>query len=264
MTTMNISSNSVEDILGYGVWSQSLSDLAHTLDLLLDQPSTCRWLACMNPHSYAVAVQDQAFQQALQAADWLTPDGVGILMASRMQGGGVVQRITGFDVFVAMNTALQGRKGSVFFLGASEDTLSLIRARMARDYPDVRVAGCLSPPFRDSFSAEENRAMIDAVNVSGADVLWVAMTAPKQEKWLAAHSGQLQVRFAGAIGAVFDFYAGKVQRSSPLFQRLGLEWFPRLLREPRRLWRRMLVSAPIFLWHAWRGRRRRAPALPPT
>ena len=257
MTNPSLGPGRVENILGYSVWSGNIDALAQELGEQLDRGRSCRWLACLNPHSYAVALNDHAFEQALQAADWLIPDGIGVVYASRMQHGAIRQRITGFDTFVAVNQALHRRGGSVFFLGASEETLDLIRQRMSRDYPAVRVAGCLSPPFREAFSAQENQQMIDAVNASGADVVWVAMTAPKQEKWLAAHAGLMQVKFAGAIGAVFDFYAGKVQRSSPVFQQLGLEWLPRLLREPRRLWRRMFISAPIFVWHAWRGRKRR-------
>ena len=110
------------------------------------------------------------------------------------------------------------------------------------------------------FSDAENMAMTAAVNAARADVLWVGMTAPKQEQWLHAQWPQLEVRVAGAIGAVFDFYAGRIKRSHPLFQRLGLEWLPRLLQEPRRLWRRTFVSTPRFLWDVWRfGIRKRQP-----
>jgi len=92
--------------------------------------------------------------------------------------------------------------------------------------------------------------MIDAINATQADVLWVGMTAPKQEKWIYVNRERLEVRFAAAIGAVFDFYTGRVKRSHPVFQWLGLEWLPRLVQQPRRLWRRMFISAPIFLWDA--------------
>jgi len=89
--------------------------------------------------------------------------------------------------------------------------------------------------------------MIEAVNRAGPDVLWVGMTAPKQEKWIHQNKDKLNVKFIGAVGAVFDFYAGNVKRSHPWFQEHGLEWLPRLLQEPRRLWRRTFVSAPLFL-----------------
>jgi N-acetylglucosaminyldiphosphoundecaprenol N-acetyl-beta-D-mannosaminyltransferase len=140
--------------------------------------------------------------------------------------------------------------GSCFFLGSTTETLEAIRARMASDFPSIRVVGVYSPPFRPEFTAEDNDRMIEAVNASGADVLWVGLTAPKQEKWIHRHRGRLAVNFAGPIGAAFDFYVGNIKRAGPFWQDLGLEWLPRLLQEPRRLWRRSLVSAPRFFYRA--------------
>jgi N-acetylglucosaminyldiphosphoundecaprenol N-acetyl-beta-D-mannosaminyltransferase len=156
--------------------------------------------------------------------------------------------LTGSDVFYRINQELGKQEGrSAFFLGSSEDTLGLVQARMRRDFPRVRVAGTHSPPFKETFSPEENEAMIEAINRARPDVLWVGMTAPKQELWLFEHMHRLDVKFAAAIGAVFDFFSGKVERSHPAFQNAGLEWLPRLLRQPRRLWRRTVISAPRFL-----------------
>jgi N-acetylglucosaminyldiphosphoundecaprenol N-acetyl-beta-D-mannosaminyltransferase len=215
----------------------------------------CRWLACMNPHSYAVSLNDLAFSKALHEADWLIPDGAGVVLASKILGGQIRERVTGSDIFKGVLEALNKKGGhSVFFLGATEETLTAIRERMAVDFLGIRVAGTYSPPFKPEYSVEENDAMIAAINAANTEVLWVGMTAPKQEKWIFENRARLNVKFAGAIGAVFDFYTGRVKRSHPLFQRLGLEWLPRLVQQPRRLWRRMFVSAPIFLWHvikAW-------------
>jgi N-acetylglucosaminyldiphosphoundecaprenol N-acetyl-beta-D-mannosaminyltransferase len=116
------------------------------------------------------------------------------------------------------------------------------------------VAGTFSPPYKPEFSPAELDMMIAAINAVRPDVLWVGMTAPKQEKWIYQNRHRLQVKFIGAVGAVFDFYTGRVKRSHPIFQNLGLEWLPRLLQEPRRLWRRMGVSAPIFIWHVLKAK----------
>ena len=222
-----------------------------------EAPHPCRWLACMNPHSYAVSLNDSAFSQALHEADWLVPDGAGIVLASKILGGNIRERVTGSDVFKGVLEALNAKVGhSVFFLGATEETLAAIRARMAVDYPNVRIAGTYSPTFKPSYSSAELDQMVNAINAAEPDVLWVGMTAPKQEKWIYQNRARLNVRFAGAIGAVFDFYTGRVKRSHPVFQRLGLEWLPRLVQQPRRLWRRMFVSAPIFLWHVVKARLR--------
>lgn len=120
---------------------------------------------------------------------------------------------------------------------------------MAQDFPNIELAGAYSPPFKPEYTRAELDEMIAAVNAVEPDVLWVGMTAPKQEKWIYDNLSMLDVKFVGAIGAVFDFYTGRVKRAHPIFQKLGLEWLPRLLQQPRRLWRRMFISAPIFLWH---------------
>lgn len=219
---------------------------------------SCQWLACLNPHSYAVAKGDAEFSLALHNADWLIPDGAGILLASRIQGGNIRERITGSDIFQHMHRLMEREGGlRVFFLGSTEETLALIREKMAVDFPNIQVAGTYSPPFKAEYSPLELDQMIDAINAAQADVLWVGMTAPKQEKWIYANRERLQVCFAAAIGAVFDFYTGRVKRSHPVFQSLGLEWLPRLVQQPRRLWRRMFISAPIFLWDAVKSRNAR-------
>lgn len=237
-----------ENILGYSTWKSGLESIVNNVVTHIYSKQQCAWLACFNPHSYVVALDDAEFTVALNEADWLVPDGAGIVLASKVLGGSIRQRITGSDIFYALNERMNSIGNfSVFFLGATEECLADIQLRMARDYPNVRFAGCYSPPFKPEYSETEIEAMISAINQAGADVLWVGMTAPKQEKWLHQHSGRLNVKFGAAIGAVFDFYTGRVERSHPFFQRIGLEWLPRLIQEPRRLWRRNFVSTPIFL-----------------
>ncbi len=245
-----------ENILGYAVDRSNVEECSDAIMTTLTQGDrSCRWLACLNPHSYAVALDDRSFASALHDANWLVPDGVGVVWASAVLGGQVHVRVTGSDIFSALHQRMNAFGGlSVFFLGASEQTLEQIRARMALDFPNIRVAGTYSPPFKPTYSEQELDAMIAAINATKPDVLWVGMTAPKQEKWIFENGARLDVSFAAAVGAVFDFYTGNVKRSHPVFQRLGLEWLPRLLQQPRRLWRRMLVSAPIFVAHVLRAR----------
>lgn len=248
-----------ERMLGYEIDDLSVercvADIFDSMAGQADAASRCKWLACMNPHSYAVSLDDGQFARALRDAEWLVPDGAGVVLASRLLGGAIRERVTGSDVFSGLHQRMNAVGGmSVFFLGATEETLALIRERMAKDYPNIKVAGTYSPPFKPSYSPAELDEMINAINAVEPDVLWVGMTAPKQEKWIYENRARLNVRFAGAIGAVFDFYTGRVKRSHPVFQRLGLEWLPRLVQQPRRLWRRMFVSAPIFLWHVLRER----------
>jgi len=249
-----------EDLCGLQVLETSLDQLASDIERQLapGRPAAC--LACLNPHSHFLTLVYPQFRQALLQVDWLVPDGAGIILASRLTGGALRRRITGADVFHRVCRMLQVRGGMrVFFLGSSDDTLQRIRERMIVDYPDVVFAGSYAPPFSDGFSDADTKAMIEAVNAARADVLWIGMTAPKQEVWINQHLARLDVRFAGAIGAVFDFYSGKVPRAPLLLQRLGLEWLLRLVQQPRRLWRRTFVSAPLFLLHVLAHRLRARP-----
>ena len=242
-----------EDVLGYAVGKLDVRACINEVVLSIkssDSSSSCRWLACINPHSYVLAIDDSLFSKALHEADWLIPDGVGVVIASKILGGRIHQRVTGSDIFLGVLKEMSLQGGcSVFFLGSSVETLAVIRARMKLDFPNVVVSGTYSPPFKDIFSKDDNERMVKAINDLAPDVLWVGLTAPKQEKWLHEHSEQLNVKVAAAVGAVFDFYGGNVRRSSLVFQHLGLEWLPRLFQQPRRLWKRSFISAPIFLWH---------------
>ncbi len=171
-------SPSVENIAGYAVGTQNIS--ACVADVVAwieqtqpDQPG--RWLACLNPHSYAVALDDPLFAQALHAADWLIPDGAGIVLASKLLGGQIRERVTGSDIFRDVQMALNRSGGyRVFFLGSTEATLAAIRQRLAQDYPNLHIAGTYSPPFKAEFSTDDNQAMITAINAAAPDVLWVA------------------------------------------------------------------------------------------
>ncbi|MCB2141256.1 WecB/TagA/CpsF family glycosyltransferase [bacterium] len=237
-----------ENIMGYQVLNSKLMPCLDAIVNWIEEGDFCKWLGCINPHSYVVSVDDPGFSRVLHDADWLVPDGAGIVMASRVLGGHITQRVTGSDIFQGIHSRINHGGSKVFFLGSTETTLKSIRKQMGIDWPGIQIVGMYSPPFKPIFSKEETKAMLSAVNATAPDVLWVGMTAPKQEKWLFENRGNLNVKFAGAVGAVFDFYTGRVKRSHPVFQRLGFEWLPRLIREPRRLWARNLVSTPRFFY----------------
>ena len=207
-----------------------------------------RYLVCANPHSLEIARSDPLFRRSILKADIITPDGAGIVLASRILKGSIKKRITGSDIFREVSLQLNREGGyRYFFLGSTDDNLSRIREKMKKDFPNIEIAGTHSPSFNPTFSDEENKNILEIINAAEPDVLWVGMTAPKQEKWIYMHREKLNVRFIGAVGAVFDFYIGTVKRSHPWFLKHGLEWLPRLLKEPRRLWYRNFISNPKFL-----------------
>lgn len=242
-------------VLGYAVFAGSVDDCVRDVIASVAEGRRSRWLACINPHSYVVARGRGEFRMALEAADWLVPDGIGFVFGARFLGERMTERVTGFDIFEGVNASLNSRGGgSVFLLGSSDETLEKMRLGIERDWPSLRVCGVYSPPFRVKFTEADSLAMREAVNAAKPDVLWVGMTAPKQEEWLHSNLHRLNFGFAAAVGAVFDFYAGNIRRSPALFRRAGLEWLPRLLQEPRRLWRRTLVSGPMFVWSVVKAR----------
>ncbi|MGN0302836.1 MAG: WecB/TagA/CpsF family glycosyltransferase [Prevotella sp.] len=205
----------------------------------------------INAFSYDNARKDVLFSEALQKGDVLIPDGISIVKACRFLNAKSQpkERIAGWDLFVYEMEKLNRVGGKVMFLGSSDAVLNLIRQRVAEKYPKIEV-DTYSPPYKPVFSDEENEAMISAINHSNPDLLWIGMTAPKQEKWAYTHLDRLDVHcHIGTIGAVFDFFAGTVKRAPERWQRVGLEWLYRLLSEPRRMWRRYFIGNAKFIYY---------------
>ena len=204
----------------------------------------------INAHSFVVAQQDATFADALQEADALIPDGISIVRAARWLKveNAPDEKIAGADLYAFEMDKLEKKGGTCFFLGSSPEVLKSIKFRVEEKYPHIRVE-TFSPPFTASFTRTENLEMMDAVKKANPDLLWVGMTAPKQEKWLYDHWQELDIHcHTGAIGAVFDFVAGTKKRAPQKWIDLGLEWLYRLLQEPRRLAGRYLRDNPVFLW----------------
>ena len=215
----------------------------------------------INAHSYNVAQKDDAFAMALRNGDYLIPDGASIVKACRWlkAKSQPKERIAGWDLFEYemsfLNSKMQKcknermNKGRVMFMGSSEKALTLIRERAAVDYPHLDII-TYSPPFKPEFSDEDNQTMIQAINDAAPDLLWIGMTAPKQEKWTYQHWDELNIHcHCGTVGAVFDFYAGTVKRAPLWWQRNSMEWLHRLIMEPRRMWRRYIIGAVKFLYY---------------
>lgn len=203
----------------------------------------------INAHSYNTALKDSLFAEALTKGDVLIPDGASVVMACRWlkAKSQPTERIAGWDLFVHEMDRLNRKGGTCFFMGSSEKVLELIRKRAAVDYPNIKVE-TYSPPYKPEFSEEENKGIIEAINKANPDLLWIGMTAPKQEKWTYTHWKELDIHcHVGTIGAVFDFFAGTVERAPLWWQEHGLEWLYRLLKEPKRMWRRYIIGNTLFL-----------------
>ena len=205
----------------------------------------------VNAHSYNTARKDSLFAEALTNGDVLIPDGVSIVKACKWikAKSQPKERIAGWDLFSFEMEKLERESGTVMFMGSSQKVLDLIVKRAAEVYPHLKVV-TYSPPYKPEFSDEDNKAIIDAINAANPDLLWIGMTAPKQEKWTYSHWEELDIHcHVGTIGAVFDFFAGTVERAPMWWQRHGLEWLYRLLKEPKRMWRRYIIGNALFLWN---------------
>ena len=225
------------NIMNYHVFINNLD----TLDLTKRQV-----INTINPHSYVTAKDDKLFFDALQDSDLLIPDGSGIVMAAKFINKQIIKKIAGADLHQFLLENMNKISGKVFYMGASQKTLDKINEKIKIEYPNIIVES-YSPPFKAEFLEKENQVIIDKINDFNPHVLFIGMTAPKQEKWLHTHKAKLNFTISSSIGAVFDFYAGTVERPSEFWVDMHLEWLPRLLKEPKRLWRRNLVSTPLFL-----------------
>lgn len=236
------------NILGFHISNLGLkTDSQNAMNFILTNRNN-KYMACANPHSLIEASGDTLFATALNKADILLPDGTGVLLAAKVLNLNISERVAGIEFFLSLTRLCNHQKHiKIFFLGSTDEVLRKLVARIHQDFPQIEVCGVYSPPFKDEFSDQDNQAMIDAITAVQPHILWVGMTAPKQEKWIYQNKDKLNVNFIGAIGAVFDFYSGSKKRAPDWVCNMGLEWLPRLLREPRRLWGRNFVSTPLFL-----------------
>ena len=224
-------------LLGYTIFKKSLESIDFVNKKIINT---------INPHSYCLSRNDELFNKALQSSDILLPDGIGISFASKILNNQTIKKIAGADVHLYLLQQANLKSQKVFYLGASEITLQLIADRIAQEFPNIQVAS-YSPPYKPVFSIDDTKKMLAKVNEFKPEILFVGMTAPKQEKWVYTNKEQLDANIIVSIGAVFDFYAGTVKRSSQFWISIGLEWFPRFLREPKRLAKRNLGSTPKFI-----------------
>jgi N-acetylglucosaminyldiphosphoundecaprenol N-acetyl-beta-D-mannosaminyltransferase len=204
-----------------------------------------RYICICNVHSVVTATRDPEFKKAVNGADMATPDGAPIAWALRQLGFPAQKRINGPDLMWRYLCEAERVGQTVFFYGSTNDTLAKLRSSIAREFPSLKVAGMYSPPFRTA-SWSEDEAEVEEINRSGANVVFVGLGCPKQEKWMAAHQGRINAVMIG-VGAAFDYHSGTVRRAPLWWQHNGLEWLYRLVSDPRRLLKRYMVTNTLFI-----------------
>ncbi|MFT3886348.1 MAG: WecB/TagA/CpsF family glycosyltransferase [Flavobacteriales bacterium] len=221
----------------------------------LGRAHTSSYVCCVNVHMCVEARNDKAFAQVVNGADLATADGMPMLKALNLFHGTKQERVAGNDIMPALLAEAERQGLSVYLYGGEQRVLDTIVARVAKDHPALRIAGTCSPPFRP-LSEQEMEAMAADITASGAHIVLVSLGCPKQEKWMAAMKGRIPAVMLG-MGGAFLLYAGVDTRAPKWMRDLSLEWVYRLALEPRRLWKRYLVTNTTFLWlfaRAWSQR----------
>lgn len=209
-----------------------------------------RYLCFCNVHAVVEMQRNRGLEQALSEADMVLPDGMPVAWMLRRLGFSRQERINGPDFMHKYCEYAEKHGKSIYFYGSTSNTLAALKCWAALEFPDLKIAGSISPPFRD-LTPEEDETVIRHINASGAGVLFVGLGCPKQEQWMAAHRDRIHAVMVG-VGAAFDYHAGTLKRAPLWMQRTGLEWLYRLCCEPRRLWKRYLVTNTLFVAGALR------------
>lgn len=233
------------NVLGLEVAALTIPLAIRTIDAWIDNNES--HYVCVTPvHSVVLCQDDLKLKSVFNASGLITPDGMPLVWLGRLKGYSYMNRVYGPDLMLAVCKHSQKKGYRHFFYGGAERVPDLLVKNLKSWYPDLSIAGTFSPPFR-SLSIKEDVKIVDMINRNAPDILWVGLGAPKQEYWMAEHIDLLNVPVLIGVGAAFDFHAG-IKRQAPYWmQRSGLEWSFRLLSEPKRLWKRYIVSNPRFV-----------------
>ncbi len=235
-------------VLGVPVNVLPLSRVLGVMEDWIRDPNSRRWIAVTSSHGIVEGHRSSYFKQVLQSADLSVPDGRWTARAAARKARAKTEQIRGADLLWEFCRFASDRGYSSYFYGDTDETLAQCRRRLLEHFPNLRIAGAYSPPFRE-LTPREDAEIIERINRARPDVLWVALGLPKQEKWIFTHRSRLDVPIAVAIGAAVKFVGGSVKSAPEWASRSGAEWLWRLLHEPRRVWRRALVYGPQFAAH---------------
>jgi N-acetylglucosaminyldiphosphoundecaprenol N-acetyl-beta-D-mannosaminyltransferase len=233
------------DILGVNVSAISMEDAVEAIQ---------RWIGSRVPnyvcvtgvHGIIESLGDSRLQRIHNEAGLVTPDGMPLVWMARSLGFNRTRRVYGPDLMRAMSELSAARGYRQFYYGGDHGIAERLKKQLTRDYPGLEVVGTLTPPFRP-LTAEEDAAVTACINAIKPDIVWIGLSTPKQELWMAEHVGRIDAPVMIGVGAAFDFLAGAKKQAPAWMRQSGLEWLFRLAQEPRRLWRRYLAIVPRFL-----------------
>jgi len=233
------------DVLGVHVSAITLGTALSRISEWIDRDAQ-HYVSITGVHGVMESQDDEELRQIHNAAGMVTPDGMPMVWSAHRAGAPDVERVYGPDLMLA-TSRVAATKGWRFFLyGGKEGVAEQLAANLETWYPGLQVVGWHSPPFRP-LSHDEDAELVASINALDPQVIWVGLSTPKQERWMASHVGRVRATVMVGVGAAFDMHTGQVRQAPRWMQRTGLEWLFRLLQEPRRLWRRYLRNNPRFL-----------------
>ena len=233
------------NILGVGVHAITMAQALDQISTWIEQ-SARQYVCICTVHTIMECRQSEEVRRAVNQAGLATPDGMPLVWLGRLKSKHAVTRVYGPDLMLALCELSAQRGYRHFFYGGAAGVAELLAQRLQARFPGLQVAGTYAPPYRPA-AYEEASQTIDLINQAKPDIIWVGLGTPKQDLWMAAHRHRLTAPVLIAVGAAFDFHAGRIPQAPQWMQRSGLEWFFRLLHEPRRLWYRYLVYNPLFI-----------------
>jgi len=245
-----------KNVLGVGISAVSYGDVVEACSRWIGERRAAlragaplppaRYLCVTSVHGVITAWKNPDLRSVLNRADGATPDGMPVVWALRSFGVRDQGRVYGPALMLKLCERAAANGYRVFLYGATGETLAVLAARLRRRFPGLNICGVYAPPFRP-LTPEEDAACTRKTLASRADLVFVGISTPKQERWMADHAARLPGVVMVGVGAAFDFHAGRVRQAPAWMQQRGLEWFFRLCMEPRRLWRRYLLETPLFL-----------------
>jgi N-acetylglucosaminyldiphosphoundecaprenol N-acetyl-beta-D-mannosaminyltransferase len=242
------------DVLGVGISAIDPDDALGEVTRWID--NGLRHYVCVTGvHGVMESQGDPELVRIHNESGLTTPDGMPMVWSARLAGAKNTKRVYGPDLMLAVCERAAQRGWGCYLYGATDEVLDRLRTNLSDRYPGLSIVGTHSPPFR-ALTAEEDDAIVREINESGAQIVWVGLSTPKQERWMASHVGRLNAAALFGVGAAFDIHAGTLRQAPRWMQRSGLEWFFRLATEPRRLWRRYAVNNPRFVLAITRRRPR--------
>ena len=233
------------NVLGVGVSAINMSVALSTIEQWIATGEQ-HYICVSGVHGVMESQRDEQLRQIHNASGLTTPDGMPLVWLGRLAGHRSIDRVYGPDLMLAMSEVSAAKGYRNYYYGGAEGVPEKLADSLQNRFPGLQVAGAFSPPFRP-LTEEEDAQVIKKINESGADIVWIGLSTPKQERWAAAHVGRLKTPVLIGVGAAFDFHTGRVKQAPRWIQRSGFEWFYRMVQDPKRLAKRYLINNPRFV-----------------